>query len=398
MENNPKQIINIVHIAPNETYNEDWGYQINLLPKYQRLLGHNVTVVVSGRKFQDNAIIQAEAADYYTHDGIHVIRRDYKELLGSNITHLLSYLPVEDILIKNSPDLIFCHGLLSYSIIDAIKYKKRHRNTVIVQDNHMDYYNSSYYISNTLRTRLIKIWYCILNKRTIRYVSKVYGVTPWRKEFAEDYFQISKSKTDVLIMGAEDKCIDFDNKNKIKRIIRNKYGLHMNDFVIVSGGKLDKAKNIHLLIDAVERSKKNIKLLIFGSADKEIETYLNESIDGSEKIRLAGWIESDKVYEYFFAADLIVFPGTHSVLWEQACACKVPCVFKRWKGMNHVDVGGNAKFLEKDSVGELSTIIESLFFTKQYFNMLDKAQSDLTDVFLYSSIAKKSIECVKQEE
>ena len=34
----------IVHIAPNAPYNDYWGYQDNLLPKYHKKLGHDVTV------------------------------------------------------------------------------------------------------------------------------------------------------------------------------------------------------------------------------------------------------------------------------------------------------------------------------------------------------------------
>ena len=37
----------IVHIAPNATYNEGWGYQENLLPKYHAKLGHEVTLIIT---------------------------------------------------------------------------------------------------------------------------------------------------------------------------------------------------------------------------------------------------------------------------------------------------------------------------------------------------------------
>ena len=36
----------IVHIAPNATFDDGWGFQDNLLPKYQQKLGHDITLLV----------------------------------------------------------------------------------------------------------------------------------------------------------------------------------------------------------------------------------------------------------------------------------------------------------------------------------------------------------------
>ena len=36
-------------------------------------------------------------------------------------------------------------------------------------------------------------------------------------------------------------------------------------------------------------------------------------------------------------------------LWEQACACGLPGLFKDWHGMHHVNVNGSAEFLKEDS-------------------------------------------------
>ena len=97
------------------------------------------------------------------------------------------------------------------------------------------------------------------------------------------------------------------------------------------------------------------------------------------------------------AADLVVFPGTHSVLWEQACACKVPCLFEKWDGMEHVNNGGNSRFIYPVDKSTLKSEIEKLLFTQDYYNMKKVAQSEATDIFLYSKIAEKSLECSDKE-
>ena len=47
----------ILHIAPSAPYNDYWGYQDNLLPKYHRKLGHEVTVIVTNTMHKDGKIV-----------------------------------------------------------------------------------------------------------------------------------------------------------------------------------------------------------------------------------------------------------------------------------------------------------------------------------------------------
>lgn len=48
----------IVHIAPNAPYNNYWGYQENLLPKYQKKLGHEVILIVSNTEHKNGKIVE----------------------------------------------------------------------------------------------------------------------------------------------------------------------------------------------------------------------------------------------------------------------------------------------------------------------------------------------------
>jgi 1,2-diacylglycerol 3-alpha-glucosyltransferase len=88
-----------------------------------------------------------------------------------------------------------------------------------------------------------------------------------------------------------------------------------------------------------------------------------------------------------------VFPGTHSVLWEQACACGIPGIFKSWEVMHHVDVGGNAMFLSEDTKDEIASKIKYLYSnTDQLNRMKTVAKEKAVAMFSYYEIAKRSIE------
>lgn len=382
----------ILHIAPNAPYNDYWGYQDNLLPKYHKKLGHDVTVITTNRMHKDGKIVETDCSDYVLNDGVRVIRLKRKKYFHRVITNLKSKLPAFAYIKDIKPDFIFFHGLISETIFDAIKYKKEmNPDCVIVQDNHMDYNNAGN--CEKIIDKVFRAFHRRISKKSISYISKVYGVTPWRKKFVEDYFKIPVEKTDVLIMGADDENVDFSNKQTTRKRIRGKNNIGDNDFLIVTGGKIDRKKKIDILMSAVIGIE-NIKLLVFGSVAEELKEEFDKMIMKSRNIIYVGWVNADEVYDYFFAADLVLFPGGHSVMWEQACAAKVPCVFEKWDGMEHVDNGGNSDFVYPVTKENLISKINELHFTDKYFKMKTVAESDKTDVYLYSKIAEKSLECV----
>lgn len=381
----------IVHIAPNAPYNDYWGYQENLLPKYHKKMGHDVTLIITNLTHKDGKIVPTECSDYVLNDGVRVVRLEVKQYPHRILTSLKARLPVAPYLAQLRPDLIFFHGLVSDSIYDAVAYKKEiNPNCVIVRDNHLDYNIGS--LANTWKQKLIRVYYRYVNKRTVGYVAKVYGVTPWRKTYAEDYFQIPEEKTDVLIMGADDEKIDFANKAAIRTRIRKEHGISDTDFLVVTGGKLDAKKNVCQLMEAV-KGQSDMKLLIFGQVNQDIKAEFDVLLKENKNIIYIGWLDADLVYDYFFAADLTCFPGQHSVLWEQACAAKSPCLFQKWEGMEHVNNGGNSDFLQDISPVAIREKILELKFTEKYVKMLQVASSEKTDIYLYSRIAEKSLEC-----
>ena len=383
----------IVHIAPNATFDDGWGFQDNLLPKYQQKLGHDVTLLVRNVIHDGHKKKETAPEQFLSVDGFAVERIAYKKQASTFFTQFFCKMPVYDRLVELRPDLVFFHGLMSVTILDVIRYKnlrkKQGADCVILQDNHLDYNIGT--DPKTIKDRILRLYYRMLNRKSQRYVDRVYGVTPWRVQYAQDYYKIAPAKTDVLIMGADDEKIDFPNRDTIRNRIRAQYGIEESDFLIVTGGKIDQKKKIHLLMKACSNMP-GVQLLVFGNVGAELQAEYDQILSESRNIHSVGWINADKVYDYFFAADLVFFPGQHSVLWEQACAAKVPCVFGQWPGMDHVNNGGNAQFIKNPTTGTIREKIESLRFTQQYDQMCRIARSEATNIYLYSEIAKKSLD------
>lgn len=384
----------IVHVVPNASYTDYWGYQDNLLPKYQKKLGHDVTVFATTAFHKDGKIVRCAPTSYVLDDGVRVVRFAHKKYRSPKITRIFAKMDILQELINIRPDFIFYHGLVSMTIFDAIKYKKKYNpNCVIVEDNHLDYNIGM--PCDTIKQKTVRLWRRMFNHFSVKYVDRVYGVTPWRKQYAEDYFKIPPKKTDVLIMGADDENINFSERKSIREKIRKEFDITESDFLVVTGGKIDKKKNIHILMRACA-DMPDVKLLIFGQVLNDVKEEFYDLLQSNKNIIYIGWIDSDKVYDYFFAADLVLFPGQHSVLWEQACAAKVPCVFEKWDGMEHVNNGGNSDFVLPVNVETLKGKIKELRFTPKYFEMKKIAESDATDIYLYSKIAENSLECANK--
>lgn len=149
----------IVHIAPNSPYNDYWGYQENLLPKYQKKLDHDLTLITTNKMHKNGKIVEIECDDYLLEDGVRVIRKSYKKYCHHTFTGVLCNLDVYDLLEEIRPDFIFYHGLVSYTIMDVIKYVKNNKKCILVEDNHMDYNigNQVNSIKDRLKLSLIHI-------------------------------------------------------------------------------------------------------------------------------------------------------------------------------------------------------------------------------------------------
>ena len=384
----------ILHLALQAPYNEGWGYQENLLTKHQAKMGHDVILVTTCKKnTETNGVQTCELEDYISPDGFRVVRLSSKKGVFKRVYTILNIYDIYDLLKELSPDFVMVHGLGSFSALQVKKYvKKCNQRCVVIADTHIDENNSS-----VLRKSGVKssVYLCLLrwlNARMRKCYKKVYGVSPRRTEIAETVFRFPADMLGTLPAGADDDKICFSQKTSVRRDIREKHGISDDDFLIVTGGKIDEKKNIDSLMKAISNiNRKNVKLLVFGNCSNTIKETI-ENLAKHESMRYIGWISSDEVYNYYLAADLVVFPGLHSVLWEQACAAKVPCLFNRLKGFTHFDVGGNCQFMEEVSPQGLKLAVEKLIFTDEYYKMKAVAESELTDVFLYSNIAQKALE------
>lgn len=382
----------ILHVCLAAFYIDDFGYQENILPKMHKLQGHDVAILASTETFIDTKLGYTQSGSYLSSDGIPVTRIPYIKWLPHKIVKKLRiYTGVSECLNKFKPDIIFLHDCQFLSISQVAKYAKKNKDTIIFVDGHTDFINSARtWISKNILHKVIYKW-CA--QKIEPFTTKFYGTLPLRVDFFIDVYKIPAEKTELLMLGIDDTKVDYSNRAIIGSKIREELGIKNDDFVVVTGGKIDSLKNIHLLMKAIkEIDNPKIHLIVFGKVAPEMQNEINELLV-SQQIHFVGWIPAAKSVDYFFASDIAFFPGTHSVLWEESVGLGVPGVFKRWKGIEHIDLKGNCIFLDTVDVLEIKNAILYLYNNPEILiKMKAKAIDEGIKQFSYYEIAKKAIE------
>lgn len=377
----------IVHICLSAFYIDNYSYQENLLPKYHVKQGHEVTVIASLFTFNEEGkgVYLSQSSKYKDANGYSVIRLAYKKPTSLNkiFRHYVGLKKELDIL---EPDIIFLHNA-SFGDTPVIRlYLKQHPSVKLFADSHVDYINSA---RNWLSLHVL---HSIIWKHYIKilepYYVKCYGVTPMRCRFLKDVYKIPSQMIEYLPLGVDDDLIPKDRLSA-RIICRRELGISNGDFLIATGGKIDKLKNTHVLLDAIHLlNNPRIHLVICGVLTPEME-YLSSIINDNPNIHYLGWCNAEKVMNVMVSADMACFPGTHSTLWEQAVGVGLPSVFKRWPEMEHVNINGNCLFVNGSDRDELLSAINQIITGYDTYLRLAK---DASNMFLYSEISKKAIE------
>lgn len=378
----------ILHICMNAPFTEHYSYQDNLLTEYQHKHGHDVMIVTTTRTRDANGKIITVAPEKKALDNGTVL---WRVKPSGKLCSMLGWYPkLYNVMEEYAPDMIFVHGLCSFIPRQAIRYKKAHPETCIVADNHQD-------LRNTKVTGFPFGWILALHrhgwKRWIRHVDRVYGTTGWRKTFAREYYGIPDDKLDVLILGV-DSDKHPDNPAEVRRDLRRELGYSEENFVFVTGGKLSEYRRVTTSMRAFSRlENKNARFLIFGSVAEEIREEFFDLLNSDNRISYIGYIDSQAVRRYFLASDFGLFPGYHSVLWEEAVGSGLPCLFLRYEENDHVEVCNNCLCVRDVEEEGMLRVMQQMAENGEVYQVMKQNAEKAAATFSYHAIAEKSIEC-----
>lgn len=362
----------IVHICLEAPYIDGWAYQENILPECHAKLNHDVTVIGSrnGLPYYIKKTISYENKIMpYIVGKVKVVRI---KRLWSFWGKLDYYPDLPKILEMEKPDLLYHHGGQSLSILASKNYKKKYPNSKLIVDFHADYYNTA---SNMLSKLILHklIWRRIIH-HCLPFIDKMYCITPSVKKLCSELYNIKDTEMEYLYLGSIISPELNAKRETIRKEIRSKLGLSENAFLLITGGKLNKWRNLDITVDAFKKlNDDTLNLIVFGSPDPEDEIFIKNITKGIPRIHMIGWINTEMITKYYLAADLALFPGRESVLWQLAIGTGLPIIIKKWYGTEYLNKG-NAIFLYSDRSDELAQWIlflskkESSFFLEKMRN------------------------------
>lgn len=312
-----------------ELYIENLEYQENLLVKYYRKYGHEVTVITSTYDnvfdYYNDKHDNSTPAKSYEDYGAKIIKLPFKfNILGK----IKRYTDITKIVEDFQPDLLYVHDIMP-NMFEMLAYKKRNPHVKMIMDYHCDYSNSAnnWLSLNVLHKIIRKYRYMDPIKK---YISRFYPIVPGSTKFLNEVYGIPLDDMEVLPLGADVDLVAEIKQNNKRKELRENLNIPQDHKVIFSGGKFTPAKKTDLLLEAfLEINRPDLHLIIVGDADEKNLLYKNKLVDLSSNnpnIHWVGWQNNRGVYEHLIASDLAVFPASQSIVWQQALAAHLPLI------------------------------------------------------------------------
>jgi 1,2-diacylglycerol 3-alpha-glucosyltransferase len=382
-----------------EFFNPELGFQENLLLKYYRKMGHEVTIVTS---------TYLSVFDYYAgrhdkrapastqlHLGAKIIRLPFRYNL---INKLKSYRDFAQVMAAESPDLIFVHDVTP-DFPAMARYVKSRPLVRMIMDCHADHSNSG---KNWLS---LKFLHGIVRRYFLDsarpYLSKIFPIVPASFTFLNEVYGVPMAEMELLPLGADLDMIDAIKAEKPRAAIRNRYGIKETDFVIVTGGKLERRKKLELLAKAVcDCGHKDVHVLAAGTFppdDADYRAIVEEAAGSSlSQIHFVGWLGAEEMFRHMAASDIAIFPASQSVLWLQALASSLPLLVGDTGGqdVSYVNLNDNIIIMKAKDISAQTILshIQALHADRSRLKAMGAgAQATAREMLDWNALAKKTL-------
>lgn len=338
----------IAHVV--SYFQPEFGYEEYFSAREQAALGHEVHVITSDRIFPFKNVerMLSDIGSPYRDrkrpggtekmEGFRVHRLPTRfEILFD----LINYKGVDEKLAEIKPEVIHAHGLWQWGSFRSAKMKEKLQCRLIV-DEHA--YSTTYDQSPTLRNFLLDKEFRILRAPFGRYVLKradeVVSICQETEDFLREFYKYPDSR--FIPLGVDHRKFSF-RKDARKRVRRD-LGIADDQYLLVTAGRLDRAKRVEHFIKSVELlDRDDTTLVIIGQGDEDYLKRLKEM--AGKRVRFLGFRRSDDLSDLYCAADLGLW-GKASITIREAMGCGLPLVLFNEPNMKDLLKWGNGIYVE----------------------------------------------------
>jgi len=204
---------------------------------------------------------------------------------------IASFLATLKLCIEDKVDIVHFHafGPAMFCFIPRLLGKK-----VIVQGHGLEWKRSRWGMIGKLFLKISEI-------PSVKFCNKLAVVSKVQQNYVREKYKV---ESEYIPTGVNLPTI-------VKpELIKEEYGLNGNDYILFAS-RLVREKGAHYLIEAYNRLKTNIKLVIAGDAEHE-ERYkaeLHELVKGNKNIIFTGFVTGKKLHELFSNCYFFVQPS-----------------------------------------------------------------------------------------
>lgn len=372
----------IIHLI--DYYQPQVGYQEYFLAREHAKAGHKTYVITSDKYFPfedyENTykVILGNRKTWTgerIEDGINIIRLNCVELPNTNLIFLYG---LKKTISKINPDLIICHGVYSITSFLISIYKKD-LGFKLIYDNHAAAFNTDFN-----RTVLRKIYHGFYQRffsgSIKKNADKIFAVGEAEQDFISHDLDLPKKRIPLIRLGVDTDLFRFSEQ--ARNNIRSNLKFSKEDKVIIFTGKITPNKDVHILIQALEKfNEKKFVLLLIGNGP---EDYINKIKNLAKITRLIHmpFVKNNDLPKFFNASDIAVYPGDYTISIHEAIACKLPVVLPRWYGSEYLDTSVGIIRFQKNDINDLFQKIKHLAYNDDLIQSFGKLNSKFAKIKL----------------
>lgn len=384
-------MINLKILHWDEMFHPSFGYQINLLSKFQAKQGHEVIILTAEnveshptfKSFGNNDDIEEKDKIFSETYNVKIIRLPIHTVISGRVIYKKGYI---DKIISLKPDVIMCH---TNDTLSAMTIAKKHKkiNIPIVFDNHMLAMASKNPLSKLFR------WYFRKSITPLIKKNKWTVIRTQDDDYVMKHLGVPKEQAPFLSFGSDTTL--FYPDEEVKKRQRESLDIASDAFIVIYTGKLSSDKGGMLLAEAFREkisNSKEVVLVVVGNANdeygEEVEKVFSESQNRILRFPTQSYTDLPKFYQM---ADLCVFPKQASLSFYDAQACGLPVVSED----NNVNVdrlkfNNGFNFVSNDAADFRRKIIQCVEMPfNQYEEMKNNSFSFVKKNYDYKDIAKQ---------
>ena len=296
-----------------EMFHPAFGYQINVLAKYQAMQNNEVVIYTAQHPeihptFRGLNKVDVEKLDkeYSKKYHVKIVRLPIYGVISGRVIYKEGFIKK---IKEEAPDILMCH---TNDTLSAIYIAKRYKylNMPIVFDNHMLEMGSQnpfrkffrMYFRYRVTPLIKKNRWKVIRTQDDTFVEREYGIPLEQAPFISFGSDINMFHPDM----------------NVKKEFRKKYGIRLEDFVVVYTGKISEAKGGKLLALAFKekfQASRNVVLVVVGTARSQYELEVEDIFKQSNTFsKVMHFFLFSAVHYHEFAASSISMPISGSIL------------------------------------------------------------------------------------